>query len=231
MGAATPGPVASSLTGAAIHAIGRGGEPQAALGGVCTALARQACMRRSTCLAFAIVICLGACDLGGEYLPGGELPDPAAPDADPAAPDADPSAPDAAPGAPDAEAAANCAEPVLGVPSGEHNAGQPCQPCHGPGGNAPLWSLGGTLYTSAAGTSPLSGATIRVSDADGQTLDLVTAANGNFWTSAPVAFPITVLATRCPDSVPMIAPVASPGDCNSAGCHSAGAPSGRIHLP
>jgi hypothetical protein len=182
-------------------------------------------MRRSPLpLALPIALWLAGCELGGEYQSEAQMP------SDPGAPDADPAAPDAVP-APDAPVAANCAQPVLGVPSGEHNAGLPCQPCHGPGGGAPRWSLGGTLYTSATGTSPLAGATIRVTDANGLTLDLASAANGNFWTSTPVVFPITVAATLCPDNVPMISQVAAPGDCNSAGCHSAAAPAGRIHLP
>ncbi len=153
--------------------------------------------------------------------------------------DAPPETPDAALGSgamadggtlgPDAAALA-CETGIAQVESGEHNPGQPCQLCHGAGGDAPRFTLGGTLYTSSAGTARLPGATIVVIDANNVVHKLPSAQNGNFWTTEAITFPVTVHASLCPDTRPMISPVAD-GDCNAGGCHDSAAPSGRIHLP
>lgn len=130
---------------------------------------------------------------------------------------------DAATLPPDAEA---CAPPAATVPSGVHNPGAACATCHD-GSLAPLWTVSGTLYTDLAGSAPVPGATIHVTDATGQALDLVTADNGNFWTTQAVTPPLTVAASRCPQTARMISP-ATTGNCNAAGCHDAGR---RITLP
>lgn len=91
-----------------------------------------------------------------------------------------------------------------------------------------MFSLAGTLYTNAAGAAPLSAGTIVVTDANGVTLKLATAINGNFYTSALVALPVTVKASKCPDERAM-GNQPDTGDCN--GCHTANAGQGRIHLP
>lgn len=135
-------------------------------------------------------------------------------------PDPDPG-PDAAP--------VECRDAVPSAGNGEHNPGQACIACHA-GGEGPTFTLAGTLYADAAGTTPLAGATIVVTDATGATFDLVTHDNGNFWTNQAVTFPVRVAASRCPDTVPMVSAI-NAGDCNVGGCHAAGAPSGRIHLP
>jgi hypothetical protein len=135
------------------------------------------------------------------------------------------------PGAPDGgTAAAECVDAVAGVGGGEHNPGQACIACHAADGG-PTFTLAGTLYADLAGTMPLAGATILVTDASGATTEVVTQQNGNFWTNDPLAFPVRVSATRCPDTTPMIGTVAAPGDCNSGGCHAAGGATGPIHLP
>lgn len=153
--------------------------------------------------------------------------------------------PDAAsPGSPDAEVAADsvdagepdaaraCDDPEAGVGAGEHRAGEACLTgCHTPSTGGPTFSIAGTLYVDAAGSAPVAGATIHVIDADDNELTLVTKQNGNFWTSAPVVFPLAVFASRCPDSAAKVAPVTAAddgGNCNGAGCHAAGF---RMHLP
>jgi hypothetical protein len=123
-----------------------------------------------------------------------------------------------------------CRDAVTPVGSGEHNAGQACIACHA--GNAgPDFTLAGTLYTDAAGAAPLAGATITITDANGATFDMVSQQNGNFWTAEPLAFPVHVVASRCPDTQPMSGAIAAAGDCNAGGCHASGAAQGRIHLP
>lgn len=121
---------------------------------------------------------------------------------------------------------ATCDPPATTLPNGNHNAGMACLGCH-TGAGAPRWNVAGTLYSSAQGGTPVAGATITIVDADNVTTRLVTASNGNFYTGAVVAFPIRVVASKCPDSRTMGA-LAPGGNCNS--CHQVGS-AGRIHLP
>jgi hypothetical protein len=124
-----------------------------------------------------------------------------------------------------------CKNKVTSVGSGHHNAGQDCMnSCHFHG-----FTLAGTLYTAATGGSAISGASITVKDASGQTFDIVSQADGNFYTSNPVQFPVTVYASECQiqqGGVPMMATVTSQqsGGCNASGCHTTSS-QGRIHLP
>ncbi len=119
-----------------------------------------------------------------------------------------------------------CDEPVASSQSGEHNAGEPCLSCHG-NGDGPDFELGGTIYSSLAGGSPVVGATIRLTDADGAELTVVSARNGNFWIQDPIAFPIQVQASACPSTMAMVAPSVV-GNCNASGCHDSDY---RIYLP
>ena len=124
----------------------------------------------------------------------------------------------------------NCEPAQQTQDSGHHNAGLDCLACHnGQMLAAPRFTLAGTLYRS--GATPMVGATIRVHTADGQTLKLTTAQNGNFYTGAAITFPITVEASSCPDTQGMADPVPGPHvSCNS--CHVAGGGAGSpIHLP
>jgi len=133
-------------------------------------------------------------------------------------------------GSPDAARA--CDDPIASGDTGAHRAGEACRTgCHTPTTNGPAFTVAGTLYTDAAGSAPIDGATIHVIDGNGTELALVTKQNGNFWTNAPVVFPLTVFASRCPNSADKVGPVTAAedgGNCNQSGCHSAGS---RIHLP
>lgn len=113
---------------------------------------------------------------------------------------------------------------TAGLGDGHHNPGQDCQNgCHNHG-----FTLSGTIYSAGAA---LSGATITVKDDTNNTFDIVSQANGNFYTINAVVFPITVVASSCPDVAPMASKItAGNGGCNKSGCHVAGA-QGRIHLP
>ncbi|SRR6266545_5035661 len=134
--------------------------------------------------------------------------------------------------APDGTPQAACEPQSTEQFDGRHNAGTGCQNCHGTGvGGAPIFTLGGTLYGTPTGVGAIVGATITITDANGQTQKLISANNGNFWSKEPIAYPIKVSASLCPDTKPMVTEVTSPGDCNSSGCHALSAPSGRVHLP
>ena len=135
---------------------------------------------------------------------------------------------DAAPVAgPDAGPAPVCEETATQLPNPKHNAGLACLSCHSGTGVAPKWTVAGTLFTNAQGSAPIAGATVLITDANGVTTKLVTASNGNFYTSKAMAFPVRVGASKCPDTKMMPGMIMT-GDCNS--CHQA-ATTGRIHLP
>ena len=123
-----------------------------------------------------------------------------------------------------------CKNKVTSVGSGHHHPGEDCMnSCHNHG-----FTLAGTLYASATGTAVVSGASITVKDAAGQMFDIVSQADGNFYTSTSVSFPVTVYASECQISQMsqvMTDPVTSADKgCNQGGCHTPSA-QGQIHLP
>jgi hypothetical protein len=120
-----------------------------------------------------------------------------------------------------------CRNKVASVGSGHHHPGEDCQgSCHNHG-----FTLGGTLFVAPGSATPLVGATVTVLDAAGKTIDVVSQANGNFYTAQAIAFPVTVTASECPSVAPMVTKVTATMDgCNKSGCHVAGA-QGVIHLP
>jgi hypothetical protein len=119
------------------------------------------------------------------------------------------------------DAAPGCL-PAATPGSSSHRAGQDCTSgCHSD------WSIGGTVYRSASGGGGVSGATVRITGANSQVIDLVTGPEGNFHTAAQVSFPAQVEVSRCPDRALMSATI-STGGCNASGCHPSGS---RVHLP
>lgn len=118
----------------------------------------------------------------------------------------------------------SCEPASSALPNGRHNAGKDCLGCHN-GGQAIAFTVGGTLFDSPAGANAVAGATIVLLEANGRTTKLITASNGNFYTTAPLSFPLKVSASKCPSTTPMVDPV-SGGGCN--GCHGSG---NRVHLP
>jgi hypothetical protein len=116
---------------------------------------------------------------------------------------------------------------------GNHNAGMDCLTCHnGTVDGASQFYVAGTLFSAATGTTGLAKATIRITDAAGKIIDLVTAtdnAPGNFYIDTPVTFPIHVEASSCPSTMRMPDAVqTNGGSCNS--CHN-NTIQPQIHLP
>lgn len=154
----------------------------------------------------ALAVSASACVLGEQF------PDPPAEEPEP---------PDASP-APDAFVDPSCEAPVFNAGDGHHNPGTECLGCHNgqttpEAAGAPIFSMGGTLFADRAGTIPRKGVTIVILDAVGRRLELVTQANGNFYSNINLTPPYITFASRCPDSnVPMIENFRD-GDCNS--CH------------
>jgi hypothetical protein len=168
---------------------------------------------------FLVICCsgLGAC-VGDIASPSGHAPpDARGPTADARVADVMPA--DAAP--------FRCRDRMTPLDSGHHNPGQDCMSgCHDHG-----FYVAGTIFSSVNGGQGLSGIALTFVDANGATGDMISTVNGNFWWSLPVAFPLTITASLCPDIQHMTAQVGSttPG-CNKGGCHVTGA-AGRIHIP
>ena len=124
--------------------------------------------------------------------------------------------------------ARNCINQATSSTSGKHNAGLACLDCHkSGGGDGPAFTFASTLFSALTGGAAVPGAAVEVIDAKGQVVRLVTSANGNFYTSQAVSFPLTVRASACPNDQPMIAKVQN-GNCNTSGCHTS---QFQIHLP
>jgi hypothetical protein len=145
----------------------------------------------------------------------------------------DDAGPDSPPPPPDAPPPPMCKNAQNTVDTGHHNAGLNCMSssCHGNAGglDAPPFTLGGTLYADALATKPVKYAIVSIVDADGAKLDLVTALNGNFYTSQALKYPIRVYASSCPTIQTMTSSVQY-GACNQ--CHAAaGGTTTPITLP
>jgi hypothetical protein len=127
------------------------------------------------------------------------------------------------------DAAFRCRDRITtGLDNGHHNAGQDCQSgCHDHG-----FYMSGTMYSAANGGQAAAGVSITVIDADGNVGDTVSGTNGNFWYGLPVTFPVTIIASSCPDIEQMTAQVTmAEGGCNKGGCHAASGGAGRVHVP
>ena len=81
-----------------------------------------------------------------------------------------------------------CAEPTAGG-DGHHRAGEDCLGCHRQGGDGTPFSVAGTLYADTGGTAPAAGVAIHVLDAAGADVAMITATNGNFWSTDPLVAP------------------------------------------
>jgi len=117
------------------------------------------------------------------------------------------------------------------------NPGRACISCHASNGEAPQFTIAGTIYPTGHepdlcnGANGTNGARVVVVDAANHTVTLTPNAAGNFSYTGTIATPYTAKVTY--QGRERIMPVAqTSGDCNS--CHtqngSSGAP-GRITLP
>ena len=182
----------------------------------------MSCLRGARRNSLFVVACLAGC--AGEITPtpGNAPPDGALPVAD-AGISLDGNGP-----AGDA-AEFRCRNKITsGLDNGHHNPGQDClNGCHNHG-----FYLAGTLYSAASGGVAVAGASITFIDANGVTGDMHTGTNGNFWWSLPVAFPVRIIASSCPDIRSMTGMVTTAdAGCNKSGCHAGSGGAGRIHLP
>lgn len=101
-------------------------------------------------------------------------------------------------------------------------------------GDGPIYSAAGTVFPYFGyeeGCAGVEGATVEITDANGQVITLMSNRVGNFFTTRAIAMPYTAKVIVGDREMRMIEPVFN-GDCN--GCHSAtgseGAP-GRVVTP
>ncbi len=94
--------------------------------------------------------------------------------------------------------------------------GHACGSCHGLAA-APAFGAAGTVYAgeAAAGGAGLEGATLEITDDDGQTVSLVTNEAGNFYTTTILTPPLQVTVSS--DGARASMSDAPTGDCNR--CH------------
>lgn len=123
----------------------------------------------------------------------------------------------------------NCIDLVGANGNGKHNPGRNCMEggCHD--GAVTKFTIAGTLYKDKDGSAPVAGATLVFTDENNAEIKLITASNGNYYTSQNITFPVKVKATGCPNSKSMGAEISEAnGGCNKDGCHVAGK---RVYLP
>jgi mono/diheme cytochrome c family protein len=108
-----------------------------------------------------------------------------------------------------------------------------CIECH-KNTEAPVYFIAGTVmgaHDDDEDCSGISGATVRITGADGSVVDLSTSAVGNFYTRHSVALPYTAKVLKDGKERPM---AAAQTDGNCANCHTAGGANGapgRILAP
>lgn len=125
------------------------------------------------------------------------------------------------------DAAVPCLKAVASPGNGHHHPGADCMSCHDGLSANKRWTVAGTLYTTVTGGTAISGASIDIVDAANKKIVLATTDNGNFYTTQPVTFPLTLRASKCPNDAKMNL-AATTGSCNANSCHNS---TMRVHLP
>lgn len=118
---------------------------------------------------------------------------------------------------------------------GEMLPGSECLACHSSGGakeegeEGGTFTAAGTAFADLDGTAPLAGATVRITDAGGVIVELMTNNVGNFYTSDALTFPIDA-EVEVDGTVKPMASSVDVGGCNS--CHAcAGSAGGKLTGP
>jgi len=113
----------------------------------------------------------------------------------------------------------------------DNPAGKACFNCHGDNGAATPMAFGGTVYTTAAGTTGAARVEVRVKDKDGKAISAWSDADGNFYffvnPNGDLNLPGHAGVRNAKGSKVMTATISS-GNCNS--CHNANN-AGRLVAP
>jgi hypothetical protein len=119
-----------------------------------------------------------------------------------------------------------------------HNAGKDCMGCHTGGGNVPSFELGGTLYDGNG--NPVSGAEVRLVDANGTAASVYTGPTGTFYKSgSSLAGPAHIGVRNATSQQEMLTalqsgsqpPASTGGACSACHCTGSGCAVAPIHLP
>jgi hypothetical protein len=113
--------------------------------------------------------------------------------------------------------------------SEEMHPGRDCIGCHTSRGDGPRFAIAGTVYggpNAGDGCFGLSGATVRITGADGKVQELATNGAGNFFTHAGFVAPYTAELVRGGVVVAKMQTAQTSGACNT--CHKATGSPGRI---
>lgn len=125
----------------------------------------------------------------------------------------------------------SCSRNTCDGEGGNMLPGSDCLVCHGAGagGEGGRFTAAGTAFTDIDGTAPLSGALVRITDAEGTIKELTTNSVGNFYTNQAFVFPIDAEIEVGGIVATMVASV-DEGGCNS--CHACqGAAAGKVTGP
>ena len=109
--------------------------------------------------------------------------------------------------------------------------GADCTSCHSYGNmdEGPLFSIAGTIFEDGAGTDGFKGATIRIFDAAGNTFELTSTREGNFFTDEFVSFPISA-EVEVDGAIRVMNDPIETGACNT--CHTCEGDAGnKIFIP
>lgn len=104
----------------------------------------------------------------------------------------------------------------------DNPAGKACFNCHGDNGAATPMAFGGTVYTSAAGTTPAARVEVRVKDKDGKAISAWSDADGNFFFLVNPNGDLNLpghAGVRNAKGNKVMSSTISNGNCN--GCHNA----------
>lgn len=108
--------------------------------------------------------------------------------------------------------------------------GSDCIACHdGSDREAPEWTAAGTVFDDLYGSNTVSGATVRITDANATVTELVTSAQGNFRTTTAIVAPYEA-EIEVDGVVVAMSAHQDDGSCNS--CHACeGSAGGKLHTP
>jgi len=121
------------------------------------------------------------------------------------------------------EANEDCDADVCGGDSGTMLPGSDCTVCHDGSGEALKLEIAGTVFSDIDGTSEAEGVTVRITDADGTTVEFTSNSAGNFYSQDSLTMPISAEVELNGNVMAMAAPV-STAACDS--CHLCGGAAG-----
>jgi hypothetical protein len=111
-------------------------------------------------------------------------------------------------------------------------AGKDCMTCHGGAGPGVQFAFGGTVFTTAAGTTPAADVEVRVVDPKGAEQGSVHSdTDGNFWVVSNTKLPTGALAGARNGAKTQLMISNPSGGCSSTACHAVGSAIGAVHVP